>query len=144
MGRDSRNAIEAAIPHRAPFLFVDRILARAEHSIVTEWDVPKDGAWFAGHYPAEPILPGVLTCEFAFQSGAILLSDPENPRLPVLVRIEDARFRKLVRPGETLRADVEHVESIGPRHHLSAGVSLSAERVLDVRFAVTLVTAPST
>lgn len=184
MAREDTRAIEAAIPHRAPFLFVDRILSRTQDSIVTEWDVPVDGAWFKGHYPGEPVLPGVLICEFSFQSGAILLSDPKDPRLPVLVRIEDARFKKIVRPGERLRAEVKRVESVGPRHHLSARVfsdaqrassrgerasssgelaswrgdlalsggelasssgelvPMSGELVLDVRFAVALVSAP--
>jgi enoyl-[acyl-carrier protein] reductase I len=131
---DARAAIEAAIPHRAPFLFVDRVIERSADRIVTEWDVRADLPAFAGHYPDFALLPGVLSAEFAFQSAAILLSpaarDPlsEN-RVPVLTKIEDARFKHLVRPGETLRAELDDVEVLAnARLSRARTVSAGTER----------------
>lgn len=143
-----RAGIQAAIPHRDPFLFVDRVLARTADTITTEWDVTSDLFAFRGHYPGEPVLPGVLISEFTFQSAAILFSEPGSTRVerdavPVLTKIEDARFRKIVRPGETLRADLETVERLGPARFLKATVTSAGATVLKLRFTVALVDARS-
>ena len=116
---------------------------------MTEWDVPADLDALRGHYPDRPIVPGVLLCELAFQSAAILLSKrtPEAPAprsaVPMLTRIEDARFKKIVMPGETLRAEVDVVERLGNAEWMKAVVSSSGARVLQIRFTVTLVDEPA-
>ncbi len=157
-----RAAIEAVIPHRDPFLFVDRVVGLSSDSITTEWDVAHDLPAFRGHYPKSPILPGVLASEFAFQSAALLLQitefgnngraddttspmpdDPDGPVLsravPMLTKIEEARFKKAVKPGETLRAVVERIERMGPAHYCKAAITSAGATVLKVRFTVALV-----
>jgi 3-hydroxyacyl-[acyl-carrier-protein] dehydratase len=137
---DARAVVLAAIPHRPPFLFVDRVIDRTEHSIHTEWRVAEDLACFAGHYPGQPILPGVIVSEFAIQSGAILVGGNARAgeEVPVLVKIAHARFRKIVRPGETLAARVELVERVGPARYLEAVVTSSGETVAKLSFTVAL------
>ena len=66
-------SVKQALPHRPPFLFVDRIVEQGEGRIVTERTFRADEAFFAGHYPGSPLTPGVLLCEACFQTGAILL-----------------------------------------------------------------------
>ena len=73
-----RDEIHAAIPHRDPFLFVDRIVERGEGRLVTEWTVPADADFLRGHYPDRPLVPGVLICESAFQAGAILCAGDDD------------------------------------------------------------------
>lgn len=141
MASDPRAAISAAIPHRAPFLFVDRIVARSEGTIVTEFDVRADFDCFRGHYPGDPVLPGVLIAEFAFQSAALLLAEDapahaQRSGVPVLTKIEDARFKKIVRPGETLCAEIECVERVGPARYMRAHVTSNGQTVLEIRFTV--------
>ena len=146
MASESRTAIESAIPHRAPFLFVDRVVERGTSGdglprIVTEWDVPPDGDWFRGHYPGHPVLPGVLISEFTFQSAAILLSARSAGQVdavPMLIGIENARFRRVVQPGETLRAEVSLVEELSAKHYLRALVTTGGKTVLRLRFAIAL------
>lgn len=137
----SRAGIEALIPHRDPFLFIDRIVERAADRIVTEWHVSPDLFAFRGHYPGYPVLPGVLISEFAFQSAACLFASGADPQVvsnavPVLTRIEDARFRRVVRPGETLRAEVEVTERLGPARYCKAVVTCAGETVVRLRFTV--------
>ncbi len=135
-----RGAIEALIPHRDPFLFVDRVVGRTENSIVTEWDVSPALPAFRGHYPGEPVLPGVLISEFAFQSAAILLASEAvaGRALPVLTRIEDARFRRIVRPDETLRAAVRLLDRVDFARYMEAAVTCGAQPVARLRFTVAL------
>ncbi len=141
-GSDPRAEVKAAIPHRDPFLFVDRVVEREEDSLTAEWRVPPDADWFRGHYPGHPVLPGVLISEHVFQTAAILVSDlagglrPEDG-LPVLTRIESARFRRMVRPGETLRTRVKLEERVGPAWFLSGDVRCDGKSVLRIRYALT-------
>lgn len=142
-----RAAIERAIPHRPPFLFVDRVLERADGRIVSEWDVPADLPAFQGHYPGRPVLPGVLASEFCFQSAAILLAQPgascdpgaSGGAVPVLTRIQDARFKRLVQPGETLRAELSTTEELANVRWVQAHVTSGGKSVLRLRFAVALI-----
>lgn len=139
-----REAIEALIPHRPPFLFVDRIIDRGPNSITVERDVDPGEPHFRGHYPGFPILPGVLISEFCFQGAALLLADPESTQasdgtLPVLTKITEARFRKAVRPGETLRAKIELSEKISSARYMKARVTSGGSTVLSLSFVVSAV-----
>jgi 3-hydroxyacyl-[acyl-carrier-protein] dehydratase len=146
-----RTAIEALIPHRAPFLFVDRVVEHSPDSILTEWRVDEDAFFFRGHYPGFPLLPGVLLCEAAVQAGALLAAlEPRAPakdgreassdgRVPVLVKLGEARFRRMVRPGETLALHVSVDERIGPARVMTARVTSASKNVARLQFTVALV-----
>lgn len=148
MGSDARDEVEALLPHRPPFLFVDRIVDRSEGTLLTEWHVRPELECFRGHYPGEPVLPGVLISEFALQSGALLIhsSQPEDREadgVPVLTRIENARFKKIVRPGETLRAQVRMDEQLANARYMSARITSDGERVATLSFVLATARAPA-
>lgn len=124
------------LPHRPPFLFVDRIVERAAAVIVTEWDIHPDLPALRGHFPGAPVLPGVLMAEFCFQSAALLFATEPGTGLPVLTRIEDARYKKVVRPGETLRAEVKEVERLSNARWCKAHVTSAGASVLRISFVV--------
>jgi 3-hydroxyacyl-[acyl-carrier-protein] dehydratase len=98
------------LPHRPPFLFVDRISALdIGKSAIGHWKLHGDEWFFPGHFPGRPTLPGVLMCEAIAQVGAYaVLSDPAySGKLPLFGGIDGARFRKQVVPGDELELVVE-------------------------------------
>jgi len=98
------------LPHRPPFLFVDRLLAlEPGRSAIGEWKLTGDEWFFSGHFPDRPTLPGVLMCEAIAQLGAIavLTTDDHRTRLPLFGGLDGARFRRQVGPGDVLRLEVE-------------------------------------
>src|ERR687885_2764409 len=102
--------IQALIPHRSPFLLADRIVEiEPGKRVVGLKHVSMSDPYLQGHFPAYPVMPGVLIVEALAQTGAVLvMRDPANGgKLPFFARIDNCRFRQQVRPGETLRLEVE-------------------------------------
>lgn len=137
----SRIEIEQLIPHRAPFLWLDEVTELTETKIVGRKLVPPDLDVFTGHYPAFPVLPGVLQCEAAFQAGAVLIaatSPPVDGQVPVVTRLNNVQFRKLVRPGDTLELEVELTEKLANAFFLKAKVSVSGKVTVRLEFGCAL------
>lgn len=102
--------IQSLLPHRYPFLLIDRILEiEPLKRIVALKNVTMNEPFFQGHFPGAPVMPGVLIIEAMAQAGAVLLfrevPDREN-KLMYFAAIEEARFRKPVTPGDQLRLEV--------------------------------------
>jgi 3-hydroxyacyl-[acyl-carrier-protein] dehydratase len=136
----SREQILAAIPHRPPFLLVDEIVEWEESRVVCTKVFSGNEDFFAGHYPDFPLVPGVLLCEAAMQCGAILLSkhfaNIEN-KIPVATRINDVRFKQMVRPGELIRMEVELIERLADAFFLKAKVTVDNKVAVRFEFACT-------
>jgi len=117
------------IPHRPPFLFVDEVVELREDGVTAKRTLRDDEAYFEGHYPGNPIMPGVLLCESTFQASAIFLNKKLAAdgidiatRTPILSRITDAKFKNMVRPGETFTIDVTYEKSMADFHFLRGSV----------------------
>lgn len=103
--------IQSIIPHRPPFLFVDRVTLLEENTICGIKNVTISEPFFAGHVPGYPIMPGVLIIEAIGQLGAILLlkNARREGELPVLLGVEKAKFRRPIYPGDQLEISVKIV-----------------------------------
>jgi 3-hydroxyacyl-[acyl-carrier-protein] dehydratase len=143
--------IEKLIPHRPPFLFVDEIIAETDDTLTTRRRVRADEDFFKGHYPGNPIMPGVLICESVFQSGCIFLTKQLAARgedlsryTPVLTRITEVKFKNPVKPGDELIIDVKLKDRLGRFMFMSGSVrTVDNRKVLTVDFGVALVDASS-
>jgi 3-hydroxyacyl-[acyl-carrier-protein] dehydratase len=146
---DDIQRIYRRIPHRPPFLWVDKIVTLGENSIETEKYIPEDLAVFQGHYPHYPLVPGVLLCEAVFQTGAILIAeksardggaagpDPQET-IPVLTRIYKAKFKNQIQPGTTIRIAVDLLDVVGQAWLLKGKVFAGPGVALQVEFGCML------
>jgi 3-hydroxyacyl-[acyl-carrier-protein] dehydratase len=138
--------ISSLIPHRPPFLWVDTIIESTATSMTAEKTIPVDLDIFAGHYPGNPLLPGVLLCEAIFQTGALLIAHlfdktdlNENNKVPVLTKISGARFKRPVLPGETVRMSVKLIDTISSVCVFKGTAHVNGELAVKTEFSCALV-----
>ena len=103
------NQIKEILPHRYPFLLIDRVISIDGNKIVAIKNVTANENYFHGHFPIEPVMPGVLIIEALAQTGAvaILSKDEFKGKIAYFAGIDKAKFRRKVVPGDTLRLEVE-------------------------------------
>ncbi len=112
-----RAGIEAILPHRDPFLLLDEVTEIEPGVRVVARKLVRDDEWYlAGHFPGNPIMPGVLMVEALAQTGAVaVLSQEENRgKLALFAGIDDVRFKRIVRPGDELTLECLLEQVRGP------------------------------
>jgi 3-hydroxyacyl-[acyl-carrier-protein] dehydratase len=132
--------IQELIPHRPPFLWIDEVVECDQRRLVARKYVDPGLDVFRGHYPEHPVLPGVLVCEAALQAGAVLIARLAGESLlkgqiPVATRLSNARFRRMVGPGDTLEIEVELNETLSNAYFLSAKVHVAGQVAASLEFA---------
>jgi 3-hydroxyacyl-[acyl-carrier-protein] dehydratase len=140
-----RQAIQRIIPHRDPFLLVDEV-TQLEPGVraVGRYLVSPDAWYLAGHFPGNPIMPGVLQVEALAQVGAICgLSHPDFAgRLALFAGIDDVRFKRIVRPGDVLDLEARIVRLRGPVGRAEVQASVAGELACRGQITFALAEAP--
>ncbi len=141
------SAIASLLPHRYPFLLVDRVVELAAGDrIVALKNVTVNEPFFVGHFPQRPLMPGVLICEALVQAGGILarasvapldeaLERPAN-RLAMLTGLDRARFRRQVSPGDQLRLEVAIQRRRGTFWKMEGKARVDGKIVAELEFTV--------
>ena len=136
------------IPHRPPFLFVDEIVAESGDSLTARRTFRSEEDFYKGHYPGAPITPGVILCEAAFQTAAVFLvrkliaqGHSAEGLTPVLSRIGEAKFKRMVKPGDVIEIEVTEKETVQKFHFLRGVLRKDGKPVLALEFALALLPA---
>ncbi len=136
MAHPTLEKIHAAIPHRAPMLLVDEIVSQDEKSIVCKKSFSADEHFFQGHYPGQPIVPGVILCECAVQAGAVMLSElmAGEEGVPVLTRMGDVKFKNMVSPGDVIEMHVKLDDVVSNAYYMTGQVKCNGKLAARLSF----------
>ena len=137
------DAVMAALPHRYPFLLIDRVLEVSADgkSAVAVKNVTINEPFFQGHFPEYPIMPGVLVVEALAQAASAALLPPEarQGKLGVLGGLDGFRFRRQVRPGDVLRLEVSLTRLRGPVGKVAGRATVDGQLVAEGEITFALV-----
>ena len=121
-------------------LLLDEIVEQSADHIICRKTFHAGEFFFQGHYPDYPLVPGVILCESGMQAGAVLLAShaPQDGRLPVATRLDEVKWKRLVRPDETIEIEVKLLERLLDAFFLSARIDSSGKLVARFSFACTM------
>ena len=134
----NKQDIESRIPHRAPMLLVDEISSISDTEIVCTKTFDEDEPFLQGHFPDYPLVPGVILCECCLQAGALLLSDIaslEGNIVPIATRMDGVKFKKMVRPGDTVEIQAKLNEQISNAFYMTGKMTLNGKLAVRLDFA---------
>ncbi len=132
------DSIMKALPHRFPFLLVDRVLEKGEDTIKTLKNVSANEPQFQGHFSFYPIMPGVLIVEAMAQSAGLLFSEEGSDKKMLFMGIDNCKFRQEVRPGDQLIMEIEVIKKRGSILRFKGVASVDGKKVAEAEMMAAL------
>ncbi len=120
---------------------IDEICERSDTSIVCKKSFSADEFFVQGHFPGQPIVPGVIQCECCLQAGAVLLRqqmDTSPGSLPVATRMDSVKFKRMIRPGDTVEIHVTLNDQLSNAYYLTGKMLLDGKMAMRLDFAVSV------
>jgi beta-hydroxyacyl-ACP dehydratase FabZ len=135
-------AIQKLLPHRYPFLLIDRVIELSAEKVVALKNVTVNEPFFTGHFPGHPIMPGVLIVEAMAQAGGVMafteLNATAETHLVFFMGIDKVKFRKPVVPGDQLRLEVAPTRKGGTIWKLAGKAFVGEQLVTEAEFLATI------
>lgn len=131
--------VDDLIPQRPPFQMIDEILVLEADRLVARKTLDADLPFYGGHFPGNPITPGIFLCEAVHQAGAALIAGGQGVPLdgiPLLTRIRGTKLKKMVPPGSVLEVEVVLTDRVGGIYELKGTVRVEGAVVLEHRVAL--------
>lgn len=133
----------AHIPQREPFLLLDGLVDETADRVTTFKQLTGNEDWFKGHFPGNPVMPGVLMCEAVFQTGAYLMARrgeaTEAGKTAVVTRIQGAKFKNMAKPGDKLMITVDFIEMLANAAFMKGKVVVDDKTIMTIEFAAAIV-----
>ncbi len=124
-------------------LLVDEIVSQSERQLHARRTFREEDVFLQGHFPGNPVVPGVILCEAGLQAGALLMARPHEPpsasHLPVVSRMHDVKFKQLVRPGDTIDIVVDLRDEVAGAFMMSAQIRVREKLAASLEFRCTWV-----
>ena len=135
----NRTEIQAILPHREDMLLLDEVVREGEYAC-GRYHVRGDEFFLRGHFPGNPIVPGVIQCEILAQSACVLLSGAMTEgKVPMYTGMDKVRFRRPVRPGDTIETRCRITRSKPPFYFAEGSVSVGGKICTSAEFSFAIV-----
>ncbi|WP_029233354.1 3-hydroxyacyl-ACP dehydratase FabZ [Butyrivibrio sp. VCB2006] len=137
----NREEIKTILPHREPMLLLDEVILNEDGTATGYYKVRGDEFFLQGHFPDNPIVPGVIQCEMMAQSACILFADKMKQEgvLPVYTGLDKVRFRGMIRPGDNIKIQVKLKRESHPLYALSGEISVDGKKCMSGEFSFAIV-----
>lgn len=136
----NKEEIKKILPHREPMLLVDEVNLNEDGTATGYYTVKGDEFFLQGHFPGNPILPGVIQCEMMAQSACVMFKDEMTDGvLPVYTGLDKVRFRGIIKPGDTIRIDTKIVKQMHPLYQLTGVLTVNGKKCMSGDFSFAMV-----
>jgi 3-hydroxyacyl-[acyl-carrier-protein] dehydratase len=134
-----KEEIKKIIPHREPMLLVDWAQANDENTSMGRYTVRGDEFFLQGHFPGNPVVPGVILCEILAQSGSVIVANKIRGATPYFTGIKEAKFKRKVIPGDTLEVECKIIRERKPFYFAQAIGKVNGEIAVTATFSFALI-----
>ena len=136
----NREEIKQILPHREPMLLVDEVELNEDGTATGYYHVRGDEFFLQGHFPQNPIVPGVIQCEMMAQSACVMFAErmKKSGSLPVYTGLDKVRFKGMIKPGDTIQIDTKLIRERHPLYQLHGELSVQGKKCMsgDFSFAI--------
>lgn len=134
----NREEIKQLLPHREPMLLVDEIVMDGEYAIAS-YTVRGDEWFLQGHFPGNPVVPGVVLCEIIAQGAALLLREDLIGKTPFFAGMNKVKFRNSARPGDTLQVRTKVIRHNGPFVVIQGQAHVGSKKAVEGEYIIALI-----
>ena len=135
----NKEELKAIIPHRNSMLLIDEAAKISEDTSVGKKTIVGDEWFLDGHFPGNPIVPGVILCEMMAQTSAVIIAEKSAVSTPYFTSIEKARFKEMVRPGDTFEIECKLTKNRGMFYFIEGKGTVNGKLCVSANFSFALI-----